>query len=231
MLYVWGGGSSYVERYDPNSNDWTTLSTSGDEPTHAYLSCSTIVGNNWYVFGGFEWGSGNVTSNDLFILDLNTRAWSSVSTPDGPSSRAGCSLDYIPALNVLALFGGISDVIEQVGNADLWYFNLSDNTWTEKSFVDGPQGRWGHASALSDSTLVITLGISEDYRDIWEWNFLTEEWIHTPKLSHHATPAPKVGFTKVNVGSFMAVFRCTSSTKISHLAVDLARAHYLTWLS
>ncbi len=81
------------------------------------------------------------------------------------------------------LFGGSDDT--NVKN-ETWIYDLSDNTWTKKTYSTEPSGRFHHGMApvYNEAKVVLFGGYtgSTDLNDTWVYDYNTDSW--TQKKSH-----------------------------------------------
>ena len=93
--YYWRGlgptrGSNIIAVYDPSTELWSLLPTTGPLPPGEAGGCSVCVGRCLYTFGGWD-GSSYV--NDMSKLDLDTLQWTKIKTSGSqPMKKAGCGL-------------------------------------------------------------------------------------------------------------------------------------------
>ena len=106
--YMWRGagpgqGSNIIAVYDPSTELWSLLPTTGPLPPGEYGGCSVCVGRCLYTFGGTD-GSSYV--NDMSKLDLDTLQWTKVQTSGSqPMKKRGCGLVRVNE-RTLCCFGG-----------------------------------------------------------------------------------------------------------------------------
>ncbi|KAK6203638.1 uncharacterized protein RJT21DRAFT_119803 [Scheffersomyces amazonensis] len=112
-LYVFGGVynnekvSNDLWSYDPLSNKWSQIPTTGNIPLPVNEHSSCVVNDKLFVYGGNDFKG--VIYNSLYVLDLISLIWSkltSVGDIDGPGSRCGHSMSFIPKYNKLLIMGG-----------------------------------------------------------------------------------------------------------------------------
>jgi len=177
-----------VWRYSIIHNNWTQDSYLNVSQTVAALisrqfHASTILGDKLYIFGGHTFSNGR-TSNSLLSYDLNSTEWAVVEA-DGsagsPPGRQGHSLQafHDPSLGPsLILFGGYSDNPFTGGYNDAWQYVILKNAWIELPQTGAPAGRYGHAAARVEDSIIIFGGISSHnittpptydiyYADVW----------------------------------------------------------------
>ncbi len=106
--YLWRGigpelGSNIIAVYDPSTELWSLLPTTGPLPPGEYDGCSVCVGRCLYAFGG----QGSSFFNDMGKLDLDTLQWTEVQTSGSqPIKKQGCGLVRVNE-RTLCCFGGI----------------------------------------------------------------------------------------------------------------------------
>ena len=112
--YLWRGvgpgrGSNIIAVYDPSTELWSLLPTTGPLPPGPLPpgeadGCSVCVGRCLYTFGGWD-GSSYV--NDMSRLDLDTLQWTKVQTSGSqPMKKAYCGLVCVNE-RTLCCFGGV----------------------------------------------------------------------------------------------------------------------------
>ena len=108
--YMWRGagpglrGSNIIAVYDPSTELWSLLPTTGPLPPEERGGCSVCVGRCLYTFGGSD-GSSYV--NDMSKLDLDTLQWTKVQTSGSqPMKKAFCGLVRVNE-RTLCCFGGL----------------------------------------------------------------------------------------------------------------------------
>jgi hypothetical protein len=201
-VWVWGGGSNLMERYDFLGNFWEYV-PANNTIQDRYASSYTKVNCSLFVFGGLL-DSGQVT-NELWAFDFVELQWTMIHQGAVlPSPRAGATLKYYEEENSLVLFGGTDNVGSSYN--DLWLFSLTSNSWTLLSSSSPPPSRWGHLSFLIDQSLFITLGESNDYGNIWEWSFVNNSWSVTVIQPNQVSPTPKTGFSSAFIEGSVILF-------------------------
>ena len=107
--YMWRGwgpglrGSNIIAVYDPSTELWSLLPTTGPLPPGGRGGCSVCVGRCLYTFGGHDWSS---YFNDMSKLDLDTLQWTKVQTSGSqPMKKAYCGLVHVNE-RTLCCFGG-----------------------------------------------------------------------------------------------------------------------------
>jgi hypothetical protein len=124
------------------------------------------------LFGGWD---GSNYKDDTWVYDLSENKWTNKETEAGgwvsgvskPSARCNHAMAYIGGDRVL-LFGGGLPL-----NNETWVYDLSENTWTQKSPSSKPSPRDHHAMAyISDGKVLFFGGWdgSTTYSDTWVYD-------------------------------------------------------------
>lgn len=80
------------------------------------------------LFGGFKKGE---KRNDLYQYNLKQKRWQEIQTNgQKPSPRSGMTIIYNQELQQLIVFAGKDENNNRMN--DIWYFDLTSNTWTEQ---------------------------------------------------------------------------------------------------
>ena len=110
QLYVFGGRTrdfhneknklaTSVEIFDQCKEKWQKLSATGNHPSGLYCGACTTIGNQLYVYGGYD---GSSHQNSLHQLDIDSLQWSQL--PSGLTKKTGCRM--VSYKDQLVLFGG-----------------------------------------------------------------------------------------------------------------------------
>ncbi|XP_062170810.1 acyl-CoA-binding domain-containing protein 6-like isoform X2 [Alnus glutinosa] len=117
---------SDVHVLDTDTLIWRELSTSGHLLAPRAGHATVAFGKNLFVFGGFT--DAQNLYNDLYVLDVDTGAWTKViTTGDGPSARfsvAGDCLDPVKG-GVLVFIGGCNKSLEALDDMYYLYTGLT----------------------------------------------------------------------------------------------------------
>ncbi len=106
--YLWRGvgpgeGSNVNAVYDPSTELWNLLPTTGPLPPGEWGGCSVCVGCCLFTFGGHDESS---YVNDMSKLDLDTLQWTKVQTSgSSPMKKKGSGLVRVNE-TTLCCFGG-----------------------------------------------------------------------------------------------------------------------------
>ncbi len=181
-----GSGSyeNYAEvwAFDPASDTWERIETSGSEPTprNAAVAGYDPASDRLLVFGGNTSSSGLTyqAAGDTWVLDLASNTWEQVDA-SGPSPRifaAGAVLN-----GKLYVYGGTQDFFGPI-LGDLWALDLSSETWAQVGTDGAPRTRFA-AQALADTEagrLLVLMGHDDtslgNSNDVWAYDPSADTW-------------------------------------------------------
>ncbi|XP_062809884.1 uncharacterized protein PRCAT00003140001, partial [Priceomyces carsonii] len=112
-IYVFGGVynnekvSNDLWCFDALSNKWSQIETTGAVPLPVNEHSSCIVNEKLYIYGGNDFSG--IIYNSLHVLDLHTLVWSKLTEEgeiNGPGSRCGHTMTYLPRYNKIIIMGG-----------------------------------------------------------------------------------------------------------------------------
>ncbi len=150
---------------------WTHLEppTPSARSGHAMVS---IGGDQALLFGGY---AGGIFLGDTWVYDLSANTWTEMVPAVAPSARWSHALAYLGGDQVL-LFGGSSDGSNFLG--DTWTYDLSANTWTQRTPVSAPSWRYHHAMApVGDGIVLLFGGYDGTYSDeTWVYELRGNTW-------------------------------------------------------
>lgn len=106
VLLLFGGASNHgllndVWQFDGNLT-WTALNTTNSPPPRQSAASTLLDPNQWVIFGGQNGSSSGGDLNDMWSLDLTTKAWCLLPTGPGPR-RDAAMLGYHSSI---FLYGG-----------------------------------------------------------------------------------------------------------------------------
>ena len=160
--YMWRGwgpglhGSNIIAVYDPSTELWSLLPTTGPLPPGEYGGCFVCVGRCLYTFGGHD---GSSYFNDMSKLDLDTLQWNKVQTSGSQHmKKAYCGLVRVNE-RTLCCFGGLGiEGTTQPGSTFIKTEWPDGSEWTnEFHFFDT---RNGNFSQYAHSLYVYTYTVS-----------------------------------------------------------------------
>jgi hypothetical protein len=133
---------------EPVSVPWIRI---GDYPGETlYAGVSVVVGDNAYILG-----------TEFWEFEGTTKSWKKLSKPDAVTADG-----FQFVMNDIAYFGSYP-------NSNLWAYNPSTNTWTQKNDLPFTSNIWvGSGFALNGKAFVINATPYE----LWEYNDALDEW-------------------------------------------------------
>lgn len=155
FVFRGGDGMNYLHDlhyFDLCNNTWNTVTSSGKMPSARANHSSSVFNDHLFIFGG--WNGGDRLS-DLYKMSFQTQSWVKIDTsPTSPKPRAGMSL--VPYSQGLLLFGGSGESSESY--SDLWYYNDSQQAWSQLFPSNSPSSRAGHSFTKVSAREYLLLG-------------------------------------------------------------------------
>lgn len=148
---------------------WQAPGIGGTPPSPRFGHSACIVGDTCVIFGGNGSADYSQPMNDLHLLDLRSKQWSSPTVSgEVPSPRYSHKMISGPAGQFL-VFGGATNS-SQVQPGTLYCFELATSTWSKVQAQGTPPlerafhsfdliGKWGFAFAGSTNTSISDLYI------------------------------------------------------------------------
>jgi N-acetylneuraminic acid mutarotase len=178
-IYLFGGtdGQSRnndLHKFDPGSNSWSLINTSGHPPPSRSGSQCAIFASKIYFFGGYTKKDGEYF-NDLFTFDIDSLIWEKVEPTSAvlPHERTDHTLSLYK--DSLYVFGGYDG---RTRFNDLCVFEVHLKNWEIRQDDQGPMSRFGHSSVVCQDKLVIFGGWNGHVtlNDVWIYSFANSTW-------------------------------------------------------
>jgi hypothetical protein len=133
-----GGRYDDTWRFDVDTGQWQNISPASNLPIGRCLLDGAAVGNKFIIHGGQS--NSDTYRADTWILDTGSQIWTEVATGgtegvNKPDGRFYQSLVEYEAENGVLLFGGRDN---STRFNDVWFLDLSQNTWSELSPTGTP---------------------------------------------------------------------------------------------
>ncbi|MGE0481326.1 MAG: kelch repeat-containing protein [Phycisphaerae bacterium] len=153
-LYGFGGGpgadgpnSSYCDRYDAQTDAWTTLAPM---PTARADACAAYDGaGGILVFGGFD-AAGTARLAGVSRYDLATDTWSDDAIPSLPVALSGARA-VRGADGRIYVIGGVAGPIDApVAQSTVYKLDIATNTWTTVAALATPRASFACALGADD---------------------------------------------------------------------------------
>ena len=210
LMVVWGGRtdsgggvtSNRGSRYDPETDAWTPLSTSG-APSRRADHTAVWTGSRMLVWGGHDPVIGYQNGGGRY--DPVADRWAPSSAIGAPSARAGHTAAWTGSLMVVwGGFNGATPVQEGVLETGGRYDPGSDS-WTPTSRDQGPSARDSHAAVWTGSHMIVWGGIDRVRRRNTGGRYdpVTDSWTPT---SVTGAPTARGGHTAIWADGMMIVW-------------------------
>jgi N-acetylneuraminic acid mutarotase len=136
-------------------------------------------------------GSGGL--NDTWIYNLTRDVWTEKYPAVAPPFRQFHSMVYDPGSGLIVLFGGLASSAYTIGLGDTWVYDLTNNTWTNRTGTIGPSPRYGQSMCYDPSIgLIVLFGGAaavngEFYEDTWTYDTASNTWVErNPSIHPHS---------------------------------------------
>jgi hypothetical protein len=173
-------------RYNPATNDYTTLAASA-AGTSSWNAAGAYLNGKIYKIGGYH-GASSVTTSlaTVEIYDIATNTWSTGAsyplTQGWESAFAQGSFIYVA--------GGLDSAASAVPTTKTYRYDPSTNTWDDAAIADLPVARWGAASSQTvyNGGWVLAGGYTNGTANtdlsntVTEWNPGTNTWSALPNM-------------------------------------------------
>jgi N-acetylneuraminic acid mutarotase len=147
-MIVWGGNQPGGGRYNPKTDKWSAVSTSG-APENAWSSSAVWTGKEMVVFGG---GTNGGPTNDGGRYNPSTDTWSPLSTINRPTGRTYHTATWTGAQMIL--LGG--DDSSGIPAGDAFTYDPASDVWAKwnaNTFIRESQFD-SHCAAWTGSTVI-----------------------------------------------------------------------------
>lgn len=166
--------------YDLDSNTWTNV-TSESRPTSPDHcgSAYDVESDRTLCFGGAV-GSIFVTTDETWLFDVETQAWTEVAPALRPSPRFLTAAAYDQGSDRVILFGGGQGTA--TGRADTWAYDANANEWSDRNPGTAPPGRLGHKMAhdIESDRVILFGGVrslgGESFEGSWAYDYDANTW-------------------------------------------------------
>ncbi len=159
--------------YNLSKNNWTQK-TPTNKPVRRYChAMAPIYGDDKILlFGG---DNTNGYRGDTWIYDLSNNTWKQKSPIIRPVDRYCHTMASINGTDKILLFGGYNYNTGTFYYDDTWIYDLSENSWKEKTLIIKPNARHVHAmAAVHEKYKFIMfggLGGSGTLADTWMYSY------------------------------------------------------------
>lgn len=182
--YYFGGNDgstpylNTMHQYDDNGGSGAgsfTAKLSGATAKEYATGALDDTNQKFYVFGGY----GGSFLNELHTYNISLNTWSTLS-PSGtpPTARNGACSCFDPVNSRLYVFGGYRNASPHEMN-DLWYYDVSGNSWNEVTPTGGPPDARAHAKGLYYNGNFYVYGGhdgTDELNDLWMYDISENTW-------------------------------------------------------
>jgi N-acetylneuraminic acid mutarotase len=148
-MLVWGGGTNTGAQYDPATDTWTPITTTG-APSARSGSTAVWAGSRMLVWGGFDVIAASPTNTGA-QYDPATDTWVASTTMGAPSSG---ELQVAVSTGSRMLVWGGHDASGQFANTGAQYDPATD-TWTPITTAGAPSARATHTAVWTGSRMLV----------------------------------------------------------------------------
>lgn len=205
-MVVWGGydpnlGTNVQDggRYDPATNTWQTITTSGAPTARRYHSAAW-VNSKMIIWGGSDSG-GEVDTGKMY--DPATDTWSAFSAASPPSARAFHSA--VTVGSKMIVWGGHDTGGLPLNTGKVW--DSATGLWTAMSTTNAPTARYQHFAVSTGTKMIVWSGHdgtgSTYFTDGGVYDPATNTW--TP-MSTVGAPTAEMGYSWAWVGTQLVIW-------------------------
>ncbi|RIB14724.1 hypothetical protein C2G38_1633450 [Gigaspora rosea] len=161
MIFIFGGLEplqSFVNLFDTNKQRWINITSVGNvPPNRSYISCANLDNGLIAIFSGYFNATATYETNDLWIFNTLTLAWSLSNATNAPLSMIQYCAITLPDGNILYI-GGVNPG-SYVPMNKLPLYNTKSDTWTNLS-ISGPtpSARGAFSAVLTSDGRIIIFG-------------------------------------------------------------------------
>lgn len=198
-VYVFGGfdGSGHqntLNYIDLKSGTYSTLNTSGDQPSGRNGHTATLHNSFIYIIGG--WNSSNTsTTKEIYALNIEKLNWVKINPIGEAMVPCNMHTSNLYKEKIFVFRGG--DGMNYLH--DLHYFELCNNSWNSvASSGTMPSARANHSSSVFNNNLFIFGGWNGGDRlnDLYKMTFENYFWVKIDTGLN--SPKPRAGMSLVS---------------------------------
>jgi N-acetylneuraminic acid mutarotase len=208
-MIVWGGTAGAGRRYDPISDTWLPVATSGDPSQNQFRIRHTAVwtGSRMIVWGGdtsadrSRFGVG-ILVNTGGRYDESSDSWTP--TASGPA-EARSHHSAVWTGNEMIVWGGVGQLTLLLTGAGYRYDPLLDS-WQPTSLTGAPTGRFEHTTVWTGSSMIVwggQPGLGDYLSSGGRYNPTADSWEPTTLTG---APTGRAAATAVWTGTRMLVW-------------------------
>jgi putative transposon-encoded protein len=172
-------------RYNPATNDYTTLAPSA-AGSESWNAAGAYLNGKIYKIGGYHSDDGFDTNSlaTVEIYDIANNTWST----GAPYPIVQGWMSAFVKDNFIYLAGGVGAEDDALPSLKTYRYDPATNTWDDASIADLPTERWGAASSQTvyNGGWVLAGGFINQTFDltgtVTEWNPATNTWSSRPNM-------------------------------------------------
>jgi len=165
-MYIFGGAQNFsqvfndVHEYNPQTNNWTRLKTSGARPTKRSDASAVIYNDSLIIFGGCD--ILDQICDDIYLMDFKSKHWHEIQVyPGGYIPRARCQHSAVIYKDEIIIFGGLCGHNEFLN--DVNKFTFKTFSWTKVECSGKiPSSRSSHSAVVYENNMFIFGGSKHD---------------------------------------------------------------------
>ncbi|TKR87724.1 hypothetical protein L596_012078 [Steinernema carpocapsae] len=217
------GACNKIHEYDPVENTWKVVEACGKIPPARDGHSAVMVGDNMYIFGGFEEDFQRF-SNETYCFNITSGKWTELMTVGDPPQHRDFHTSVV-IKNKMFVFGGRGDHSGQFHSNQDFYcdklkvLDLATLAWFQPTVTgDIPSGRRSHSAWTMDDKMYVFGGFysidEKHYNELYEFNASTNRW--TLIQATGKSPSLRRRQCTVRMGSRVFLFGGTTPCKHSY---------------
>jgi hypothetical protein len=158
--------------YNITRDNWTNIAPSGTpSPVDGHAMATIYNDDKAVLFGGFPAGGGT-NADETWVYDLSLNKWTKKNPLSKPPNRYLHAMATIYNTDKIVLFGGHNG--QNNNRKDTWIYDLSANTWTQKTTLYNPPAMCRHSMAtIYGDDKVLLFGSNQE---TWIYDFSDNAW-------------------------------------------------------
>ena len=178
--------------YDLSNSTWTQKSPENYPSARYVHAIAPIYGDDKIVLFGGQTSPGNYGDNETWVYDLSDDNWTKKTPKNSPQGTGSHAMATIYGTDKVLLFGGVNNTNH---TNETWLYDLSDDSWINKTSLKNPDGRGNNAMAAIYGTDKVLLfggnGWAGYYDDTWIYNMNNNTWMDKTPINSINKPSPR----------------------------------------
>ncbi len=175
VILFGGDASGYNNEtwiYNYTTNTWTNMNPgTSPSPRRAFGMAYDPDEKLTILFGGEPF------NNELWAYNISSNTWINRTPANSPPARSYMGFAYDEEKNFITMYGGGTEYSEFGGlKNDVWHYNVSSNTWEQKSPSSTPGARRAFSQAYDNNNYLYAIfgGASS----LTSLNFNNQTWFY-----------------------------------------------------